>query len=413
MNTSNNINQLCKVVANTFNLPVFLINSHGDIMLEYLINKPLNPLYQNNKENFFKVMNFDPKIEYGFPIIIKNNLSEKFIAVSIFNNELFRGTILVGPFVSYSICDKRINGIINDTRSFSIRDKMFHYYQSLPNIKHETVLNMGILIFHTFNNILLSPETVNTKNKELFKSQESNQEVNMIISNKLQNHMIQHDRQFEKQILNIVKEGKVTELDNFQMMKEEEDASVLSKSSHMRSVKNHIITLITLVSLAAIDGGLDHEIAITLRDEFILQLEDLNSIKETRKLARTVLYTYTEKVLQIKNEGYSKTIANCVNFINKNIYENITLNDLSEMIDLSPKYLSVLFKKEVGMTISKYIQKAKIEEAKKLLSYSSNTILDISSLLNFTDQSYFTKIFKKYVGVTPKVYRETHYLLKN
>ena len=63
------------------------------------------------------------------------------------------------------------------------------------------------------------------------------------------------------------------------------------------------------------------------------------------------------------------------------------------------------------MTISEFIMQEKIEEAKRLLILSNHTILEISSLLHFTDQSYFTKTFKKVTGVTPKVYRNRYKLL--
>jgi YesN/AraC family two-component response regulator len=82
------------------------------------------------------------------------------------------------------------------------------------------------------------------------------------------------------------------------------------------------------------------------------------------------------------------------------------------MLELSPNYVSALFKKEVGMTVSEYIQQSKIDEAKKLISYSKTPISEICSLLNFTDQSYFTKVFKKHTGTTPKQYREKHHLLE-
>ncbi|MNI69561.1 Arabinose operon regulatory protein [compost metagenome] len=72
---------------------------------------------------------------------------------------------------------------------------------------------------------------------------------------------------------------------------------------------------------------------------------------------------------------------------------------------MTPKYLSQLFKKEVGITLTEYIQQAKIEEVKNLITFTSYPLTKISNMLNFSDQSYFTKVFKKYVGVTPKKYK--------
>ena len=92
-------------------------------------------------------------------------------------------------------------------------------------------------------------------------------------------------------------------------------------------------------------------------------------------------------------------------------YNNISLNDICEALHFSPSYLSRLFKKEMNLTISEFITQEKIEEAKRLLIGSNHTLLEISNLLHFSDQSYFTKSFKKVTGMTPKVYRNRYKLL--
>ena len=78
------------------------------------------------------------------------------------------------------------------------------------------------------------------------------------------------------------------------------------------------------------------------------------------------------------------------------------------MCRLSPNYLSSLFKKEVGIPISDYIQRHRVDEAKKLLVLTNYSISDISTWLNLNDQSYFIKIFKKYTGLTPRGFRNDH-----
>lgn len=75
-------------------------------------------------------------------------------------------------------------------------------------------------------------------------------------------------------------------------------------------------------------------------------------------------------------------------------------------------YLSQLFKKEVGIPISDYIQQERIEEAKKLIALSDTPLSDVCSSLTFNDQSYFTKVFKKFTGVTPKQYRNNKHVRK-
>ena len=115
---------------------------------------------------------------------------------------------------------------------------------------------------------------------------------------------------------------------------------------------------------------------------------------------------FADNVLKAKNNKYSKPIISCQNYISKHLYQELSLSELAEFIGLSPKYLSALFHKEVGLTLTEYINSKKIEEAKHLLMSTNHSILDISDWLGFHDQSHFTKIFKKFTGVTPKKFMD-------
>ena len=87
----------------------------------------------------------------------------------------------------------------------------------------------------------------------------------------------------------------------------------------------------------------------------------------------------------------------------------ITIKELAEYTDLSPSYLSRLFKKELGISISDYISEKKIEKAENLLKYSDFTFIEIANYLAFSSQSHFIQTFKKAVGLTPKKYRDQYY----
>jgi len=93
-----------------------------------------------------------------------------------------------------------------------------------------------------------------------------------------------------------------------------------------------------------------------------------------------------------------------------NIYDNlhtkISLEKLAEITALSPAYLSKLFHKEVGMTVSAYITKKRIEAAENMLKFSEYSCLEISDYLCFSSESHFIQVFRKHTGYTPKSFRE-------
>lgn len=368
-------------------------------------------MFANRTENFFNPLDFKPSNIYELPVVTKSVFSEKYILISYFNNGVCEGTIITGPTLPYPISDVVLNAIINDRRAFFYREKVYQYYQTLPIITPERLNHISVFIYQLFNKQLISPKSVLNEDIKVIDINKKREKAKFEASQHLQPIKNNQFRLFEKKLLYIIREGRVDEISELSMIKEEEAASVLSKSSYIRSNKNHIITLITLVTRAAIDGGLLEDIAFSLHDSFIQQLEELQRLDEIRSLAQDVLYTFAEKVKQSKNEQHSKKIINCKDYIYRHIYDDINHDDIAKQTGLSPKYLSALFKKEVGLSVSEYIQQTKIEEIKKLLAYSNTPISDIGSMFHFNDQSYFTKVFKKVVGVTPKQYRERHHLL--
>ena len=99
----------------------------------------------------------------------------------------------------------------------------------------------------------------------------------------------------------------------------------------------------------------------------------------------------------------------CIEYIYNLIHDRITIEDLAAYTDLSPSYLSRLFKKELGISVSEYIREKKIDKAQNLLKYSDFTPVEIANYLSFSSQSHFIQTFEKMVGMTPKKYRDRYY----
>lgn len=180
---------------------------------------------------------------------------------------------------------------------------------------------------------------------------------------------------------------------------------MLSKTSHLRSQKNSAIAAITLATRSAIDGGLFPEIAYTLSDLLIQKLEEIKKSEAISPFLENALLEFSERVKNGKMQKHLKPINICQNYIFTHLYEDITLSHLAEIVALNPSYLSSLFKKEVGISLGEYIQRAKIDESKSLMTYTKHSISEISTLLNFHDQSHFTKVFKKHTGISPKQFK--------
>ena len=106
---------------------------------------------------------------------------------------------------------------------------------------------------------------------------------------------------------------------------------------------------------------------------------------------------------------YSKNIVRVIDYIYDNLHQPLTVKIIADNIGISETYLSKLFKKETGTSVSAYIRSRRIEAAQNMLKFSDYSYEEISNHLCFSSQSHFTSIFKKETGCTPKVYRDQHF----
>jgi YesN/AraC family two-component response regulator len=175
----------------------------------------------------------------------------------------------------------------------------------------------------------------------------------------------------------------------------------------LRNIRYHFIITVAMVARYCIEGGMEHEAAYRLSDFYIQQADQCTSIDQISRLHSIMTIDYTKRMKALKSDKiFSKPIVKCIDYIYKNLNIRITVAMLAEYIDLHPSYLSKLFIKETGLSISMYIQKRKIETAQNMLKYSDYTPAQIASILAFPTQSYFIEVFKKRVGMTPKKYQE-------
>ena len=118
--------------------------------------------------------------------------------------------------------------------------------------------------------------------------------------------------------------------------------------------------------------------------------------------------SYCNLVRKNSIKNYSPTIQKIVTHIELDLSSNLTLSNLAEAHNINASYLSSLFKKETGKNITEYINLKRIEMAKKLLRRTSLQIQTVAQYCGILDIRYFSKLFKKYCGISPTEYREKH-----
>lgn len=180
-------------------------------------------------------------------------------------------------------------------------------------------------------------------------------------------------------------------------------------STPLRQAKNLAIVLITLASRSAIAGGLLPEIAFSMSDAFIQQVERLRHQGDILAVTRRSELEYCQKVHELSAEaGQSALVIACKNLVLQQLHARIEIQELARQLNVTPSYLSQIFIQEEGTSLKDYITREKLRFAKQQLIYSDDSYETIAYTFAFSSQSHFGQVFKKWEGMTPGQYRKKY-----
>lgn len=181
-------------------------------------------------------------------------------------------------------------------------------------------------------------------------------------------------------------------------------------SNPLQNLKYHFAITAGIVARFCIEGGMDLGEAYNLSDYYIHTADSCSMPDQISSLHLDMCLDYTKRMRALeKRRIISRKVVETIEIIYDNLHKKITVDYLANKVNLSNSYLSTLFKKEVGIPISAYVQQKKLEVAKNMLSYSEYSISDIAALLAYPSHSYFTEVFRKEFGITPLQYRNQNH----
>ncbi len=171
-------------------------------------------------------------------------------------------------------------------------------------------------------------------------------------------------------------------------------------------IKARVNELLVLLSRASIDGGADIEQIFWTNNSVLDELQEIGELNQLNRWLSMVMHRYISYVFDFADIKHVDVIHKATEYIKHNYTTKLTLDEVANHVYLSKSYLSKIFKEELHCNFAGYVNNLRVEKSKILLMDHSISLIDLAAMVGFEDQSYFTKVFKKIVGVSPGKYRE-------
>ncbi len=358
-------------------------------------------------DDYFNTFDFST-INEGNVIFLTDIFGCKYYFIPLPENNC-KKHLIVGPYTSQIIS---LSEIEEKASAYSLSPstvKNIHkYFTAVPYILDDGFLSIAInclceKIYGSIDDFEIIRKQKDDLNDitVLIKGQKNEDEESPLVTIQ----MIEKAYEQENKLLNAISQGLVHKAEMFLTSKKPSNMLESRITDRLRNAKNFLIVLNTLARKAVENGGV-HPIYIdSLSSDFALKIEAIKNTDECDELFFTMIRKYSRLVQKHSQKGYSLLVQKVITCIDTDITADLSLKTQAKLLNVNPSYLSTLFKKETGVTLTDYVNKKRVERAKHLLRNSNTQIQTVAQSCGMLDVNYFTKIFKKYEGVTPKEYR--------
>ena len=320
--------------------------------------------------------------------------------------------MIVGPYTNIEITK---HSLMQLTEKYTIPPQIFstieRYFYSISFLPNDSIL---LITLNTLGEIMWgNMQSFTTEIHEISDIQNCNTHSILPLSNlqtladlHLGIQAIEKRYSLENKFLQAVSQGlhhKAELLINNMTTQQLEQRS----TDPLRNYQNYCIIMNTLLRKAAENGSVHPIYTDRLSSDFAHKIETITSQAAGQKLQRDMIHKYCLLVKNHSMKGYTLPIQKVITKIDSDLTADLSLTALAKYINVNASYLSGLFKKETGTTLTEYVNKKRVEHGILLLNSTTLQIQTIAQYCGIPDVNYFTKLFKKYYNKTPKDYRNS------
>lgn len=234
-----------------------------------------------------------------------------------------------------------------------------------------------------------------------------NQELHKLLLQQREEERFHIPLEKEFHFYRTIAQGDLSVLDGEMMTDPTEGLGTLSHHP-LRNQKYHLIVLTAMITRFCIEEGLPHEEGYTMSDFYIQQIDLAADTRKLSQIKQEVITDFTKTMHDLKRRRpASLPVIRAMDYIDQHLTSPLTVREIADAVSCHPDYLSRLFKKETGMTVSRFLLEQKCHCARYMLENSNATCTEIAAFLNFSSCSHFIERFRQWEGMTPEAYRQS------
>lgn len=406
----------CNDYAKSIGTGCMVINSHGELL--YATNTQNSICNLCNELGLNRSVDCNCRNSHLYGAYQSERFNGRYIyfcslgltywASPILSKGIMRGALISGPALMMDPDEFLLFDIINTKK---VKPKVMNIIKKnikeIPIFQPERVSSLSELLY-----IVTSSITVNEPEKEAQTPEDRDQlfDISMYLGyiNTMggnETGLTGYPMEKEKELLLLVSQG--DKAASQKVLNEILGYIFFSSNGDFEVIKSRVLELIVLLSRAALEGGADVEQIFGMNYSFLNQIHDFQSVDDLTYWLSGILIRFTDCVFNLADNRHVDVIYKAINYIKHNYMRKISLEDVASHVYLSASYFSKVFNEGMGCSFNNYLNKVRINASKRLLMDKSLSIVEVSNISGYEDQSYFNKVFKKITGMSPGRYRES------
>ena len=317
--------------------------------------------------------------------------------------------LLMGPYLASQLTEEELLEMCEENGLFpQMQRTVREYYASLPVLRDANLLFVMLETFceRVWNRPSFALVDVNREHHVPASLLNAEPRTDSLDDHLANMKVLEKRYEFENEMIRAVTLGQIHKekqfMPGFEAMQLE-----MRGSSPLRSIKNYSIIMNTLLRKAAENGGVHPVYLDRISSDFARKIEEISLLSAFPTLMNEMFRAYCRLVRKHSIRRYSPAVQKAILLIDSDLSAPLTLSTLAAAQGLSEGYLATIFKKETEKTVSEYVREKRMKHAAHLLTTTKLQIQTIALHCGIMDVQYFSKLFKKHTGKTPKEYRET------